>query len=246
MLFGSALGPGVLSGFTTRLGGVSAVPYESLNLGRNVGDDPAAVRANSEALARKLGVDLFALRWAEQVHGARVAIVDGAAADSGDIESAGVDALVTRSRDVVLCIRVADCLPVLLADVDAGVVAAAHAGRKGLSAGVLASVVTAMESLGASPEGIHAEVGPAICARCYELSQELVDEFAATVPDARATSAAGTPALDLRAVAFAQLARLGVQHISISAMCTVERPERWFSYRRDGTTGRFAGFIALR
>jgi copper oxidase (laccase) domain-containing protein len=113
-------------------------------------------------------------------------------------------------------------------------------------AGVLSNTVAAMESLGARREQLVAHIGPAVCRACYEVPAEMADDVSATVPGARAMSSRGTPSLDLKAGAFGQLAGLGVQHVFISAMCTVEQSERWFSYRRDGRTGRFAGFIGLR
>lgn len=241
MLHGSALSPSVLAGFSTRTGGTSAPPYDSLNLAGNVGDDPAAVRANVELLAAQIGVAATQLHWAEQVHGADVAVVDDPAGPPNGHQ--GVDALVTSVRGAVLCIRVADCMPVLFADVDAGVVGAAHAGRKGLVAGVLTATVAAMEQLGASRAGIVAEIGPSICGPCYEVPPEMAADVAALVPQTRRSEAANR--LDLPAGASAQLKDLGITSISVSAACTVEQPERWFSYRRDGRTGRFAGFVGL-
>jgi polyphenol oxidase len=244
MLYGAPFGRSVVAGFTTRRGGVSRPPYDSLNLSLTVGDDDADVLANHRTMADELGLPVTRLQWAEQVHGADVAVVDKGA--HGMPEGArGVDALVTSARGVLLCIRVADCLPVLFADLDVGVVAAAHAGRVGLAAGVLENTLSAMEKLGARREQLVARVGPAVCGACYEVPAEMADDIVATVPGARAVSRRGTPALDLKAGALEQLVGAGVQDITVSGECTVEHGDRWFSYRRDGRTGRFAGFIGL-
>jgi YfiH family protein len=245
LVYGAPFGPSVVAGFTTRRGGVSRPPYDSLNLALTVGDDDADVLANQRTMADELGVPVTRLQWAEQVHGADVAVVDESA--HGTPEGArAVDALVTRARGVVLCIRVADCVPVLLADLDTGVVAAAHAGRVGLAAGVLENTVSRMEAHGARRDQLVVHIGPAVCGSCYEVPAEMADDVAGKVPGARAVSARGTPSLDLKAGARDHLGDIGVQRIFVSGECTLEHPQRWFSYRRDGVTGRFAGFIGLR
>lgn len=247
----ASLGARVLAGFSTRIGGVSEAPYEFLNLALNVGDDPELVRANRSVLLASLGVAAAGALWAEQVHGSEVAVVTAAVA-AGAVEGGssqrgieGVDALVTSVRGVLLCIRVADCLPVLFADAAAGVVGAAHAGRRGLVAGVLANTVAAMESLGAARADISAAVGPGICGGCYEVSAELAAEVEAAIPGTRAQTRAGTPSLDLPGAAGRLLAELGLRDVKTVDECTAEHPDRWYSYRRSARTGRFAGFVAL-
>ncbi|GAA0911042.1 peptidoglycan editing factor PgeF [Streptomyces thermoalcalitolerans] len=228
--------------FTDRWGGVSAVPYEELNLGGAVGDDPAAVRANRERAAEALGLDPDRVVWMNQVHGAEVAVVDGPWADAAGIPS--VDAVVTRQRGLALAVLTADCVPVLLADPVAKVAAAAHAGRPGLVAGVVPAAVRAMVRLGAEPARIVARTGPAVCGRCYEVPEAMRAEVAAVEPAAYAETSWGTPAVDVSAGAHAQLERLGVHDRQQSPVCTRESKDH-FSYRRDRTTGRLAGYVWL-
>ncbi|MFI0836379.1 peptidoglycan editing factor PgeF [Streptomyces sp. NPDC021140] len=228
-------------GFTDRWGGVSAVPYEELNLGGAVGDDPVAVTANRELAAKSLGVDPARVVWMNQVHGADVAVVD---APWGDRPVPRVDAVVTAERGLALAVLTADCVPVLLADPVSGVAAAAHAGRPGLVAGVVPAAVRAMTELGADPARIVARTGPAVCGRCYEVPEEMRAEVAAVEPAAYADTAWGTPALDVGAGVHAQLERLGVRDRAQSPVCTRESADH-FSYRRDRTTGRLAGYVWL-
>lgn len=236
-----ALGDGVGAAFTGRPGGVSTAPYDSLNLGGAVGDDPAAVTANRRRAAAALGVDPARTVWMRQVHGADVAFVT-APADAGD--HGPVDAIVTTVPGLALAVLVADCAPVLLADPAAGVAGAAHSGRPGTAAGVVPALVKAMCERGADPARIRAAIGPAACGGCYEVPAEMRDEVAAVVPAAHATTAKGTPGLDIRAGIAAQLAASGVDDVRVDPRCTIETPGL-FSYRRDGRTGRFAGFVWL-
>lgn len=223
---------------TTRAGGRSAPPYDSFNLAGHVGDDPAAVSANRARLADLLGGPR--LVFLDQVHGAGVVVVEDAPV--GD--SATADAAVTRSPDLALVVLVADCVPVLLADPVAGVVGAVHAGRSGAAAGVLPAALAAMVGLGAEVARIDALLGPAVCAGCYEVPAALRDEVAAALPGSAATSRRGTPALDLQAGLARQLAEAGVSTVAVDRTCTAE-DRRYFSYRRDGRTGRFAGVAWL-
>jgi YfiH family protein len=223
---------------TSRSGGVSKPPYESFNLGGRVGDDPAAVTANRGRLARAAGLAPERIVWMEQVHGGRVATVDGPRAHPVP----GVDALVTATPDLGLAVLVADCVPVLLADPSAGVIAAVHAGRVGAAAGVVPAAVAAMTRLGASPVGSDALLGPAVCGGCYEVPAAMRDEVEAALPGAAATTRAGTPGLDLRAGIARQLAGLGIPRVVADPRCTAEDPEL-FSHRRDRTTGRQAGLV---
>ncbi|MFD0055770.1 peptidoglycan editing factor PgeF [Streptomyces sp. NPDC005047] len=228
-------------GFTDRWGGVSAVPYEQLNLGGAVGDDPGAVKANRELAAKSLGVDPDRVVWMNQVHGADVAVVDG---PWGDGPVPRVDAVVTAERGLALAVLTADCVPVLLADPVAGVAAAAHAGRPGLVAGVVPAAVRAMAGLGADPARIVARTGPAVCGRCYEVPEEMRTDVAAAEPAAHAETSWGTPAVDVAAGVHAQLERLGVRDLVGSPVCTRESRDH-FSYRRDRTTGRLASYVWL-
>jgi YfiH family protein len=227
--------------FTDRWGGVSAVPYEELNLGGAVGDDPDAVRTNRELAAKSLELDPALVVWMNQVHGADVAVVDGPWGASG-IPS--VDALVTARRGLALAVLTADCTPVLLADPVAGIAGAAHAGRPGMVAGVVPAAVRAMVELGADPARIVARTGPAVCGRCYEVPADMRADVAAVEPAAYAETSWGTPAVDVTAGAHAQLDRLGVRDRERSPVCTRESGDH-FSYRRDRTTGRLASYVWL-
>ncbi|MEU2288099.1 peptidoglycan editing factor PgeF [Streptomyces sp. NPDC013178] len=227
--------------FTDRWGGVSAAPYEELNLGGAVGDDPAAVRANRDLAAKSLGLDPGLVVWMNQVHGNEVAEVDG----PWNVERVPeVDGLVTAGRNIALAVLTADCVPVLLADPVAGVVSAAHAGRPGMVSGIVPAAVGAMVKLGAEPSRIVARTGPAVCGRCYEVPEAMRAEVAAVEPAAYAETSWGTPAVDVTAGVHAQLERLGVHDREQSPVCTRESQDH-FSYRRDRTTGRLAGYVWL-
>ncbi|MFJ2235634.1 peptidoglycan editing factor PgeF [Streptomyces sp. NPDC087859] len=227
--------------FTDRWGGVSAVPYEELNLGGAVGDDADAVRTNRELAAKSLGIDPGRVVWMNQVHGAEVAVVSEA---WGDRPVPEVDAVVTAERGLALAVLTADCTPVLLADPVAGVVGAAHAGRPGMIAGVVPAAVRAMTELGAEPARIVARTGPAVCGRCYEVPDAMRADVSAVEPAAYAETSWGTPAVDVTAGVHAQLERLGVRDREQSPVCTLESGDH-FSYRRDRTTGRLAGYVWL-
>ncbi|MGW3113010.1 peptidoglycan editing factor PgeF [Streptomyces sp. NPDC001091] len=227
--------------FTDRWGGVSAAPYAELNLGGAVGDDPGAVRTNRELAAKALGVDPARTVWMNQVHGADVAVVDE---PWGERPVPEVDGLVTARRGLALAVLTADCVPVLLADPVAGVVAAAHAGRPGMLAGIVPAAVRAMTELGAEPGRIVARTGPAVCGRCYEVPEAMRAEVAAAEPAAYAETSWGTPAVDVSAGVHAQLERLGVRDREQSPVCTRESDDH-FSYRRDRSTGRLAGYVWL-
>lgn len=227
--------------FTTRAGGVSDAPWDRLDLALHVGDDPDRVAENRARLARAVGLDPAALVFAEQVHGPGVAVVDRAA----EAPVPGVDALVTATPGLGLVVLAADCLPVLLADAAAGVVATAHAGRQGLLGGVLEATLTAMQDLGATPGGTTAVIGPAACGGCYEVPQEMADDAERRLPGSRGTTHRGTPSIDLTAGARAVLRGAGVGEVTAVGGCTIEQPEHWFSYRRDRATGRHGGLVRL-
>ncbi|MGA5700296.1 peptidoglycan editing factor PgeF [Peterkaempfera bronchialis] len=225
--------------FTDRWGGVSSAPYGELNLGGAVGDDPAAVRGNRALAAEALGLDPADVVWMNQVHGREVAEVTGRQADG---TAPQVDALVTTRPGLALAVLTADCAPVLLADPVAGVVAAAHAGRPGLAAGVVPAAVEAMVRLGARPERITAVTGATVCGHCYEVPAALRAEVAEAVPAAYATTGWGTPAVDVPGGVDAQLAEAGVTDRRRSPVCTRESADH-YSYRREQRTGRLAGYV---
>lgn len=210
------------------------------------GTPPAAavgdVVADLESVRRALGATR--VQGMHQVHGADVARVG---ADGVDGAGGGVppqaDGLVTDVPGVALLVRVADCVPVLLADVDAGVVGAAHAGREGVRAGVVPAVVASMRSLGAGE--VRAWIGPHVCGRCYEVPAPMRDELADRIPVAGATTSWGTPSLDLGAAVGAQLAETGVERVDHLDLCTMERDDLW-SHRRDAAAaGRLAGIVQV-
>jgi polyphenol oxidase len=227
--------------FTDRWGGVSAAPYEELNLGGAVGDDPEAVTTNRELAAKSLGLDPARVVWMNQVHGADVVVVSE---PWGKQPVPRVDAVVTAERGLALAVLTADCTPVLLADPVAGIAAAAHAGRPGMVAGVVPAALRAMTELGADPARIVARTGPAVCGKCYEVPEEMRAEVAAVEPAAHAETSWGTPAVDVSAGVHAQLDRLGVHDRRQSPVCTLESGDH-FSYRRDRATGRLAGYVWL-
>ncbi|SHL83989.1 peptidoglycan editing factor PgeF [Actinacidiphila paucisporea] len=227
--------------FTDRWGGVSAVPYDSLNLGGAVGDDPDAVRGNRDLAARALGRDPGRAVWMDQVHGSEVAVVRE---PWGAAPAPRVDALVTDRADLTLGVLTADCVPVLLADPVAGVAAAAHAGRPGMVAGIATATIETMITLGADPARTTAVLGPSICGKCYEVPAALRDEVAAVEAAAYAETSWGTPAVDVAAGVRAQLLRAGVRTVEGPVACTLESADH-FSYRRDRLTGRLAGYVWL-
>ena len=228
---------------TTRNGGVSAGPCASLDLGTVPPSDAARdeLRAVAENRRRVQAFLPSAPAWLEQVHGADVAVVASQRAAS----PLRVDAAVTREAGVVLAVRVADCMPVLFADSAGEVVGIAHAGWRGLAAGVLENTVAAMRC---APEGVIAWLGPAIGPSAFEVGADVRDAF--VNPDPRATAAfvAGRPGkwhADLEALARMRLARAGVASIHGGGMCTASDSQRFFSFRRDRATGRMAAFVWL-
>jgi YfiH family protein len=233
------LAPGVQFTFSGRPGGVSAPPYDSLNLGGSVGDQESAVAANRRRLARACGLQPDQLRWMRQVHGSAVSY----AADAPG-EPPEADAMFTDVPSRALVVLVADCAPVLLADPQARIVGAAHAGREGMAAGVVTELVTAMAGAGADPSRMHAVIGPHICGPCYEVPAELRARVAERVPESACVTRAGTPGIDIGAGIEAQLGRAGVRTVAADPRCSAETPDL-YSYRRDGRTGRFAGLVWL-
>ncbi|OFZ70416.1 MAG: hypothetical protein A2Z01_03250 [Betaproteobacteria bacterium RBG_16_58_11] len=217
---------------TTRSGGVSHGPYASMNPADHVGDDPQAVAANRALLRAALPSEPF---WLKQVHGDTVA-----EAGSGPVEA---DACIARAAKQVCAVLTADCLPVLFAASDGSVVAAAHAGWRGLCAGVLERTVAAM---GVPGEQVLAYLGPAIGPRAFEVGPEVREVFMAlddTASAAFALQANGKFLADLYLLARQRLARVGVTQVHGGGECTYSDAERFFSYRRDGATGRMAALV---
>ena len=226
---------------TTRAGGVSAPPYDTFNLGDNVGDDPKAVAANRIRLATTIGLPPDRLIWMNQVHSDRVAVVDGPRTDAVD----GVDALVTAVPGLALAVVTADCVPVLMSDEEAGVIGAAHAGRVGAADGVVLRTLEAMLAAGAHPGDIAVLLGPSVSGPNYEVPEQMAADVEARLPGSRTTTARGTPALDLRAGIARQLIAAGVEAIDIDPRCTVA-DTTLFSHRRGAPTGRLASVVWMQ
>ncbi len=192
-----------------RFGGDSIDPFGELNLATHVGDDLEAVTANRRRLASALGLPPHRLVVLQAVSGGDVALVD----ESSPREVEGVEALVTTTPGVGLAVIAADCVPVLLADEQAGVIGVAHAGRRGMAAGIVVKALEAMVELGATPAGTAALLGPAICGKCYEVGSAVQGQVADVVPAAVCDTRKGTPGLDLHAGVLDQLTRAGVQQV---------------------------------
>ena len=231
----TSLGPAELA-FTDRYGGVSASPFDELNLSVSGPDDEGAKAENHRRVLADFApgdvlCDLY------QVHGAEVVV-----AEPGRDGRPHADGILATAPGLTLMVRAADCVPVLLVAAEGPVVGAAHAGRPGLVAGVVAATVGAMREHGAGQ--IQAWVGPHVCGRCYEVPEQLRAEVSAVVPEAWAETSWGTPSVDLRAGIGAQLAALDVEVHDVSR-CTLESPDL-YSYRRDGErAGRLAGLVRL-
>jgi len=217
--------------FTNRLGGVSAGDFAHLNLGDHVGDDPEQVIRNREIVSKEYGLT----QYMNQVHGNRVAIIEEV---TDEVPTA--DALVTGIPGITLAVMVADCIPLLLKSIDA--VAAVHVGRKGLVNRVAEKAIEVMREI--SNAEISATIGPAICASCYEVSQEIFNEVTASHPESAGKTPQGTPALDLVKALIKDLQNLEVTNIDNQSRCTHEN-EDLYSYRRDRITGRQAGLVWL-
>jgi YfiH family protein len=222
---------------TVRTGGCSQPPWASFNLAGHVGDDPAHVAANRQLLAAHLP---YSPCWLEQVHG--TAVVDAASAPSGSI----ADASVSHRPGSVCVVMTADCLPVLFCARKGTAVAAAHAGWRGLQAGVLEQTLAA---LAVPPEDVLAWLGPAIGPENFEVGGEVRAAFMATDGEAQRAFRPGAPGkwwCDLYLLARQRLEKAGVRHIYGGEECTVADSARFFSYRRDGVTGRMASLIWLQ
>jgi YfiH family protein len=226
--------------FTLRTGGVSAAPFDTLNVGAHVGDDAAAVAENRHRVRAGLALPAEPL-WLEQVHGTGVVEVGP---NTAPLTTA--DGIVTRHPGRVCVVQVADCLPVLFAASDASAVGAAHAGWRGLAAGVLEATVA---QLAIDPARLLAWLGPAIGPEHFEVGGEVRTAFTdrdAGAAAAFVANARGRWQCDLPALARRRLAALGVRQVFGGGWCTYANAARFFSYRRDGRCGRMAALIWLR
>jgi YfiH family protein len=217
--------------FTDSTGGKSTGAFLSRNLGLHVGDQPVSVELNRLALSEEIGRPI---QFMNQVHGNAVEHIE-----EHSQSSPTADALVTRNPQLALAVMVADCIPLLLANETS--IAAVHVGRKGLLNGVSRNALLALREIDPSP--ITAIIGPSICGKCYEVSQDIFEEVTAVFPQAQSQTPSGGFALDLAAALTHDLEADGVSVIDRS-QCTVE-DKFLYSYRRDGATGRQAGLIWL-
>jgi polyphenol oxidase len=229
---------GVRAAFTTRLGGVSAAPWDSFNLALHVGDDPTRVAANRAHLRELLALHSEPA-WLNQVHG--VAVTDASAVSSASPITA--DAAISSRAGAACVVMVADCLPVLFATRDGSHIGAAHAGWRGLASGVLEQTVSA---LGAPGKDLLAWMGPCISREHFEVGEEVREEF--VKQDAGASvhferNARGRWQADLAGIARRRLNALGVEDIGGGSWCTFGDRERFYSHRRDGKGGRMAALI---
>jgi len=228
---------GVHAAFTLRTGGASAAPFDTLNLGAHVGDDPLCVADNRRRVAQALALPSSPV-WLQQVHGVAVHDIGG-----GVPPRAPADAAITRVGGCVCAIMVADCLPVLLAARDASAIGAAHAGWRGLAAGVLEATV---QALAVPPAELRAWLGPGIGPAHFEVGDDVRSAFLA---HDRAAAAAFRPGrddrwwCDLALLAQQRLEACGVTAIATDGSCTYTERERFFSHRRDGRCGRMAALI---
>lgn len=242
--------PGVRAVMTLRSGGASAAPYDSFNLGTAVGDDPAAVAANRSRLLQQLEGARPA--WLRQVHGCTVLQLDE---HTPEHPEPGADAAWTVAPGRACVVGVADCMPVLLAARDGRAVAAAHAGWRGLSGGVLEATLAALQQgAGVAPAELVAWLGPCIGPHHFEVGEDVLRAFGADPgapdPDAftprrRADGSAGW-LCNLPVLARRRLQRAGVPLVATDGRCTVEDRSRFFSYRRDRVTGRMVAAIWLQ
>lgn len=239
--------PGVGAAMSQRAGGVSSGPYASMNLGVAVGDDPAAVADNRARFAALLGARPV---WLRQVHGTTVLRLG--ATEPADEPA---DAAWTTEPGVACSVQVADCLPVLFALRDGSAVAAAHAGWRGLAAGVLQATIAAIcRGTGATPGELLAWLGPCIGPRQFEVGADVVQAFGHDTESADGRHFVARPRPDgqrrwlanLHELAHDRLAAAGVGHISRAPGCTVEDSSAFFSFRRDGVTGRMAAAVWRR
>ena len=237
-LLQSRLLAGLPHGFTTRRGGASSAPWDALNLGGSVGDDPAAVAENWRRLEAHTGLAFARVR---QVHGARVVLATGAGPPAEE-----ADAVVSTRPGVAACVAVADCVPLLLAAPGGRAVAAVHAGWRGTEGLAAAAGARALAAAaGVETGALRAVIGPSIGPCCYQVSEELAARFAAAFGAAVVRREGAGPRLDLWAANLAALRRAGVGEVEVLARCTSCERERFFSHRRDaGRTGRMVAFAA--
>jgi hypothetical protein len=240
---------GFVHAFFDRHGGVSSGPYATLNFSSASGDDREAVLRNLERAAAHLGVPASRLHLLSQVHGARVVALEPGASPDDTLRLEG-DALLAGEPGVAVGVRIADCVPILLADPRSGRVSAVHAGWRGAVAGVLLRAIEALELLGTRPSELLAAVGPHLSVDAFEIGEEVAVQLEAAAPGQPVVRRlpGQKPHGDLRRLIAWQLAQAGVTQVDQIPGCTLGEPERFFSFRRDGArSGRhLAAIVAGR
>jgi polyphenol oxidase len=245
----------VTHGYTTRLGGASPAPFDSLNLGLHVDDELELVLENRDRCTKALGLQLAALTTAEQVHGAGVVMVGqkdaGAGATDFSTTIPGADALITNVANIPLGLFFADCVPVFIVDPVNKAIGLAHAGWKGTAANIVTETLSAMtREFGTKPEGCQTAIGPAIGRCCYEVGLDVAGAIWKVCLDQRvlARGSSSKFKVDLQIANWTLLRTAGVpeENIAVCLRCTCCHQSEFFSYRRDGQTGRMAAIMALR
>lgn len=240
---------GFTHAFFTRRGGVSTGPYASLSFSLAAGDEEAHVVENLRRAGRVLGVDAAHLYYLSQVHGREVIELHGGEDRDAVLHREG-DALISRATGLACGVRYADCVPVLLADRASGAVAAVHAGWRGVACGVVRAALLRLRALAGGSPDLIAAVGPHISARAFEVSPEVAEELRrASDAERPVVEQGGRPHVDLRCIVRAQLRAAGVHDAAIDDVggCTVNDPDRYFSFRRDGAaSGRHVAAIVAR
>ncbi len=238
--------PDIRHGVTTRHGGISPAPFDTLNLSAHVGDDPANVRENLERMHRALNLEASATVDAKQAQSNRVAVIDRSQRGT---RVQDVDALITNVRGLPLMLRFADCVPIFFYDPKRRVIAVAHAGWRGTISRVVTNTVkTLQETFGSQPQDLIACVGPSIGPCCYEVGVDVQARARESFPshDGFLERHNGSIHLNLWAANAQQLRELGVEQIEVSGVCTSDHTEDFYSWRREhAQTGRFAAIISL-
>jgi YfiH family protein len=243
----------LVAGFTTRNGGSSRPPFNSLNLGFNSGDQMSQVEANRAAVARVFDLEPHLLLTVNQVHGTEILVIDESNPEVSHFQRVASDAIITNQRNILIGILVADCFPVILYDQKKHVAAVVHLGWRGTSAGLLGRTVKAMQEIfGCLTADLFAAIGPGIAAHNYEVDRPVRDAFRQGVGQWQRISrevTLGHWQLDLQKSILLQLDEAGIRRpaVDMVADCTCCHKETFFSYRRDkGRTGRQMGFALLR
>ena len=243
----------LVAGFTTRNGGSSRPPFNSLNLGFGSGDQQSQVEANRAVVARSLGLEPHLFLTVNQVHGSEILVIDQPNPEVSHFQRVESDAIITNQRNILIGILVADCFPIILYDRSKHVAAVVHLGWRGAAVGLLERTVTAMrEIFDCQVTDINAAIGPGIAAHSYEVDRPVRDLFRQGTDQwqriAREVSL-GHWQLDLQESIALQLDAAGIDRAAVDtvAECTCCHKETFFSYRRDnGRTGRQMGFVLLR